>query len=66
MFELFRTGECRRTDKSTMGQRLQIGLTVNCLSQTEVDYFDQQFFVVASLPIGRDEHQVCRLYIAVD
>ena len=47
MFKLFRAGECRRADKSVMGQRLRIGLSVNCLSQTEVDYFHQQLFVVA-------------------
>src|SRR5215472_6550619 len=39
VFKLFRAGECRCTNKSVMGQRLQIGLSVNCLSQPEVDYF---------------------------
>ena len=46
MFKLFWAGECRRADKSVMGQRLRIGLSVNCLSQTEVDYFHQQLFIV--------------------
>ena len=43
MFKLFRAGECRRADKSVMGQRLRIGLSVNCLGQTEVDYFHCSF-----------------------
>jgi hypothetical protein len=46
VFKLFRTGECRRTDKSVMGQRLWIDLSVNCLSQAEVDYFHQQLFML--------------------
>src|SRR4029077_6948778 len=66
MFKLLRTGECWRTNKSVMCQRLWIRRGVNCLCQTEVDYFHQQFFVVASFPIGRDEHQICRLQVAMD
>src|SRR5216117_1578319 len=46
MFKLLRTGECRRTHESVMGQRLRIGLSVNCLSQAEVDYFHQQLFML--------------------
>ena len=42
VFKLFRAGECGCSDKSAMGQRLRIGLSVNCLGQTEVDYFHQQ------------------------
>ena len=38
MFKLFRAGEYRRTDKSVVGQRLQIG-GVKSFGQTEVDYF---------------------------
>ena len=48
-------------DESVMGQRLRIGLSVNCLSQTEVDYFHQQLCIVGDVgrfAIGRDEHQV--------
>src|SRR5580765_5162690 len=43
MFKLFRTGERRRTHESVMGQRLQIRSSVNCLSQTKVDYFHYNF-----------------------
>src|SRR6266850_754913 len=43
MVKLLRAGECRRTDKSVMGQRLGIDLSVNCLSLAEVDYFDRNF-----------------------
>ncbi len=46
MFKLLRTRECRGTDKSVMGQRLRIGLSVNCLGQAEVDYFHQQLFML--------------------
>ena len=49
VFKLFRAGECRRADESVMGQRLRIGLSVNCLSQTEVDYFHQQLCIVGDV-----------------
>ena len=49
MFKLLRAGECRRTHESVMGQRFRIGFSVNCFSQTEVDYFHQQLFVVADV-----------------
>src|SRR5437016_9946411 len=39
MFKLFRTGECRRTDKSVMGQRFRIRGCVKSFGQTEIDYF---------------------------
>ena len=37
MFKLFWTGECWRTDKSVVCQRLRIGRGVNCFGQTEID-----------------------------
>ena len=70
MFKLFRTGECRCADKSVMCQRLRIGLRVNCLGQTEVDYFYGRdgaarhcyHFVV----VRAQEHQICRFQVAMD
>src|SRR5262249_36396351 len=70
MFKLFRAGECWRTDKSVMCQRLRIGLSVNCLSKTEVDYFYGRdgaarhgyHFVV----VRAQEHQICRFQVAMD
>ena len=46
MFKLLRAGECRGAHESVMGQRLWIDLSVNCLGQTEVDYFHQQLFML--------------------
>src|SRR5215468_2163631 len=70
MFKLFRAGECWRTDKSVMCQRFRIGLSVNCLGQTEVDYFygrdgatrHSYYFVV----VRAQEHQICRFQVAMD
>src|SRR5215831_9048169 len=70
MFKLFWTGECRCADKSVMCQRLRIRRGVNCLGQTEVDYFYGRdgaarhcyHFVV----VRAQEHQICRLQVAVD
>src|SRR5215468_260104 len=70
MFKLFRAGECWRTDKSVMCQRLRIGLSVNCLGQTEVDYFYGRdgaerhcyYFVI----VRAQEHQICRFQVAMD
>ena len=39
MFKLFRTGECRRTHESVVGQRLRIRCSVKSFGQTEIDYF---------------------------
>src|SRR5262245_35612176 len=70
VFKLFRAGECRSTNKSVMGQRLQIGLSVNCFSQPEVDYFYGREGVASRsyhLDVVRvQEHQICRLQVSMD